>query len=164
MLGTSSTLASPYRRAGSCTEARICTFPVVGAVAADQATRQNMVATGLVEDLKCYLAAADIAICPIEHGSGTKIKLLESLAAGIPTVAFAAALDGTDVRDGMHALVADKNDAGLLSALNRLADDPDLSSAIGHAARQLARERYDWRTIAQQLEHHLLHLVDRGAP
>ena len=79
-------------------------------------------------------------------------------------VAFAAALDGTDVRDGMHALVADKNDAGLLSALNRLADDPDLSSAIGHAARQLARERYDWRTIAQQLEHHLLHLVDRGAP
>src|SRR5436305_378873 len=117
-----------------------------------------MVATGLVEDLKCYLAAADIAICPIEHGSGTKIKLLESLAAGIPTVAFAAALDGTDVRDGMHALVADKNEAGLLSALNRLADDPDLSSAIGHAARQLARERYDWRSIAQQLEHHLLHL------
>ena len=140
------------------------TFLVVGAVAAEKPTGQNIVTTGLVEDLDRYLEAADIAICPIEHGSGTKIKLLESLAAGLPTVAFAAALDGTDARDGVHALVAGTSEAGLLSALNCLADDPDLSSAIGHAARQLARERYDWRTIAQQLEHHLLHLVDRGAP
>lgn len=140
------------------------TFLVVGAVAADLATGQYIVATGLVEDLKCYLEAADIAICPIEHGGGTKIKLLESMAAGLPTVAFAAALDGTDARDGVHALVAGKSEAGLLSALNRLADDPDLSRAIGHAARQLARERYDWRAIAQQLEHHLLHLVDRDGP
>lgn len=75
------------------------------------------------------------------------------MAGGNPT-------DGTGALEGVDALVAGKNEAGLLSALNRLADDPDLLSAIGRAARQLAGERYDWRAIAQQLEHHLLHLVD----
>lgn len=140
------------------------TFLVVGAVAAEGTTGRSIVATGLVEDLKRYMDAADIAICPIEHGGGTKIKLLESLAAGLPTVAFAAALDGTDARDGVQVLVADSSEAGLLSALNRLADDLDLSSAMGRAARQLVRERYDWRAIAQQLERHLLLLVDRHGP
>ena len=77
------------------------------------------------------------------------------MAGGNPT-------DGTGALEGVDALVAGKNEAGLLSALNRLADDPDLLSAIGRAAQQLAGERYDWRAIAQQLEHHLLHLVDRG--
>jgi glycosyltransferase involved in cell wall biosynthesis len=135
------------------------TFLVVGGVSAGRPAGQRMVATGLVEDIGSYMDAADIAICPIEHGGGTKIKLLESLAAGLPTVVFAGALHGTAARNGSHVLVAEENETGLLSALDRLADDRDLAQTIGQAARRLATERYDWRDIAGRLEKHLLRLV-----
>ncbi len=59
------------------------TFLVVGPVARPR-RGGNVVATGFVEDLRLHLQAADLAICPIEHGGGTKIKLLEALAAGLP--------------------------------------------------------------------------------
>ena len=74
------------RRAGHMT------FLVTGTVAAP--SRNGIVATGLVEDFGLALAAADYALCPIEFGGGTKIKLLEGLAAGLPTVAFAESLHG----------------------------------------------------------------------
>jgi glycosyltransferase involved in cell wall biosynthesis len=122
-----------------------------------------MVAPGFVDDIRCYLDAADFAICPIEHGGGTKIKLLEALAAGLPTVVFADALHGIAARNGSHVLVADKSETGLLAALNRLADEPALARAIGQAGRRLATERYDWGDIARQLEGRLLRLVGEWA-
>ena len=67
------------------------TFLVVGAVAPRGWMGENLVCTGFVDDFPSYLRAADLALCPIEYGAGTKIKLLESLAAGLPVVAFAEA-------------------------------------------------------------------------
>jgi glycosyltransferase involved in cell wall biosynthesis len=143
------------------------TFLVIGSVADTRPPGSNVVAERYVEDIGPYLDAADMAICPIEHGGGTKIKLLEYFAAGLPTVAFRDALHGVAARTGMHVLVAEKREDELLSGLNRLADDHDLACAIGAAARRLATERYDWAEIARRLEGHLLGLIDadgRPAP
>jgi glycosyltransferase involved in cell wall biosynthesis len=60
------------------------TFLVIGSVARTRSLGRNVVAESYVEDIAPYLEAADMAICPIEHGGGTKIKLLESLAATSP--------------------------------------------------------------------------------
>ena len=76
-------------------------------------SRDAVVATGLLDDFGVALAAADFALCPIEFGGGTKIKLLEGLAAGLPTVAFAEALHGLDL-DG-EVLAAPKSEHGLLA-------------------------------------------------
>jgi polysaccharide biosynthesis protein PslH len=135
------------------------TFLVVGAVAATRPPGRNVVAESFVQDIAPYLDAADMAICPIEHGGGTKIKLLESLAAGLPTVVFADSLHGLAAEDGTHVLVAGKDEDDLLRALGRLADDRDLAEAIGRAARRLATERYDWADITRRLEDRLLRLV-----
>lgn len=126
------------------------TFLVTGGVSA-AAVERSLVATGPVEELRPYLDAADMAICPIEHGGGTKIKLLECSAAGLPTVAFAESLRGTDARDGLHVLAAEKSEDGLLRALDRLAEDRTLAEEIGHNARSLVAERYDWAHIADRL-------------
>ena len=48
------------------------------------------------DDLPALLAAADLALAPLLAGSGTPIKLLEALAAGIPAVATPAAAEGLD--------------------------------------------------------------------
>lgn len=127
------------------------TFLVVGPLC-PPGVRGNVVATGLVDDFAPYLAAADLSLCPIEHGGGTKIKLLESLAAGLPTVAFAQALDGLHLRDGEHVLVADKSEHSLLQALDRLRLDGALASRLGRAARRHVEDRHGWSAIAGDLE------------
>jgi glycosyltransferase involved in cell wall biosynthesis len=139
------------------------TFLVVGGVNATPRAGRNLVVTGPVEELSGYLEAVDIAICPIEHGGGTKIKLLESLAAGLPTVVFADALHGIPVRDGVHVLAAEKSEEGLLSALDRLVEDADLAENLHRRGRSLVTEGYDWARIAERLEFELVRLAAHRA-
>jgi glycosyltransferase involved in cell wall biosynthesis len=155
----------PANRAGLAWVARLArlatrfTFVVVGRVGRHSVER-NVVVTGLVEDVAPYLEAADLAICPIEHGAGTKIKLLESLAAGLPAVAFSESIDRTDLVHGEHLLVADKSVEGLMAALDRLADDPATAERLAAAGRRLVAERYDWGRSAKALETALERLLD----
>ncbi len=127
------------------------TFLVVGPVARSRRSG-NIVATGFVEDLRLYLQAADLAVCPIEHGGGTKIKLLEALAAGLPTVAFPEAIHGLEIRPGQHVMVADKTPLAMLAALDELAGDRALAHRMGEAGRRLVVDHYSWRQSARQLE------------
>jgi len=127
------------------------TFLVIGPMATP-GVHGNLVATGLVTDLTSYLQAGDISICPIEYGGGTKIKLLESLAAGLPTVAFPEAVHGLSLRDGQHLLVSEKSEDGLLCALNLLVDDPAFADRLGGAARRLMCDEYDWTAMAEQMD------------
>lgn len=140
------------------THAPELTFLVVGALCRPGAW-ENLIATGLVDDFAPYLAAADFSVCPIEHGGGTKIKLLEALAAGLPTVTFAEALDGLDLREGEHVLVAEKSERSLLMALERLRLDDALARRISQRARRHVENRYAWAEIVGALEGALTRLV-----
>ncbi len=46
----------------------------------------RMVFTGVVQDLPQHLAAADVAVVPLDDGGGTRLKILEYFAAGLPVV------------------------------------------------------------------------------
>ena len=138
------------------------TFLVVGKVGGRPRREGNVVVTGHVPEFEPCLTAADFALCPIEFGAGTKVKLIESLAAGIPTVAFAESLKGLGARDGEHLLVADPSAVSLAAALERLASDRELASSRSVAARRYAAERHDWDRIAAGLESALVELVEPG--
>lgn len=143
------------------------TFLAAGHVAPPAISEGGLVALGFVDDLASCFAAADFALCPIEFGGGTKIKLLEGLAAGLPTIAFEESLTGLPLEDGRHLLVVEKSEDGLLAALERLAGDPELAATLGSAGRELVAGAYDWVRVADALEDHLLRLVSapgRRAP
>ena len=134
------------------------TYLVVGSIAAQERS-ERLIAAGRVPDMRPYLAAADIGICPIAHGGGTKLKLLECMAAGLPTVAFAEGIRGTTVRDGEHVIVVREDEARIMSALASLLDDPPAAERLGTAARELAERSYDWGGIAAGLEDALVGLA-----
>ncbi|MFI5313160.1 MAG: glycosyltransferase family 4 protein [Candidatus Dormibacteria bacterium] len=131
------------------------TFLVIGDVARPRRDG-NLVFTGFVTDLRLHMQAADIALCPIQYGGGTKIKLLESLAAGLPTVVFEEALKGTAARPGEHVVAADRSADGVARAVQALISDTALAARIGADGRRLVVERYSWgqaaRTLADALE------------
>jgi glycosyltransferase involved in cell wall biosynthesis len=137
------------------------TFLVVGGISPAPRTEGNVIATGLVPDHRPYLQAADISLCPIQHGGGTKIKLFDGLAAGLATVVFKEAIAGTALVEGEHVLVPGKSDDGLGRAVRRLADEPGLATELGSAGRRFVCAHHDWKTLARGLESALVELVSR---
>lgn len=85
-------------------------------------------------DLAPLYAAADVAAVPLRVGGGTRIKVLEAMAAGVPVVATALAVEGLGLQPERHVLVAERPDA-FAAAIGRLWRDADL------AARQRAEAR-----------------------
>jgi glycosyltransferase involved in cell wall biosynthesis len=127
------------------------TFVVVGSVAASE-RGDGLIVTGPVTDVVPYLQAADAALCPVEHATGTLIKLFEGLACGLATVAFAETIRGTALQAGTHVVVSEKTERALLAALEELAADREAASEIGAAGRAFVAERHTWDELATRLD------------
>lgn len=100
---------------------------------------------GLVEDLGEHIAAADLCLCPIESGGGTRLKLLEYYAAGKAVVSTTKGAEGLRSRHDLEVWVADGPDAFAEGVLRLLAR-PEERARLGAGAQRFAR-RYDWAEI-----------------
>lgn len=106
------------------------------------------IVTGRVADVRPFLGAASLTCVPLETGSGTKIKVLEAMSAGVPIVCSTVAAEGLAIAPDAHALVVDA-DVGLADAVLRVLGDQDLAARLADAARELVERRYAWsRTLS----------------
>ena len=106
--------------------------------------------TGTVEDVRPFYASAVAAIAPIRTGSGTRLKILEAMAAGVPVVSTRLGAEGLDVQDDVHLLFAgDVRET--VAAIDRLLLSDETGHRISASARALVTGRYDWATIGQLL-------------
>lgn len=96
---------------------------------------------GYVADLRPYYAAADVAVAPLRAGGGTRIKLLEAFAHGVPVVATPLAAAGLDARDGVHLRLADTAEA-FAEACREMAWFPDQAARLAAQARHLVEVQY----------------------
>ena len=83
-------------------------------------------------------------------GSGTRLKLLQAMAAGAAIVTTQTGAEGLDITSGREALLAD-DATDFAQAVIALLDDPGRRSVLGAAARELACRRYDWAAILPSL-------------
>jgi len=104
-----------------------------------------LILPGLVEDLPAHIAAADLCLCPLESGGGTRLKLLEYFAGGRAVVSTTKGAEGLRSRHGEEVWIADGADAFAAGVLRLLAD-PTERIRLGANARRFAR-RYDWAAI-----------------
>ena len=110
-----------------------------------------------VPDMAPWLAAARVTVVPLRIGTGTRLKALESMAAGRPTVGTSLGLEGIDLIPGVHAEVADGAPA-MASAVARVLTDDDHARALAAAGRTLVEERYRWSDIGARFAARLLEL------
>ncbi|MGC4059759.1 MAG: glycosyltransferase family 4 protein [Aquabacterium sp.] len=120
---------------------------------------------GYVPDLRDVQSRCAVFLSPLRAGGGSKLKVLEAMAAGLPLVCTSESLSGLGAADGVHALVRDDAEA-LAAALVTLMGEPSLARQMGQAARGLVSERFDWRRSADQLEaaHAQLLTLEQRAP
>jgi polysaccharide biosynthesis protein PslH len=128
------------------------TFVVVGSVRGSSTRRGNLIRTGVVDNLGDYLKAADIAICPIRFGGGTKVKLLEYLASGLPTVAFMESLNGTGIMPNRHVLTVNPDADSLLEGLRQIRNEEEIAARIASEGRRYVVEHHNWARSAEVLE------------
>jgi glycosyltransferase involved in cell wall biosynthesis len=94
-----------------------------------------------------FLARAAVSVVPLRFGTGTRLKALEAMAAGVPLVGTSIGLDGLGIVDGTHALVRDAPE-DLAVAVASLLADRELALRLATAGQALARERFDWQPLA----------------
>lgn len=75
-------------------------------------------------DLTPLLQSAHLTIVPLSSGGGTRIKLLEAMAWGVPMIATPLAAEGLDLIDGDEVLLS-QSDKGLAEAAIALCRDRD---------------------------------------
>jgi len=105
--------------------------------------RDGIVVTGRVDDVRPYIAGADVVVAPLRIARGIQNKVLEAMAMAKPVVATTAAFEGIEAVPGEHLLVEDEADAFAARVLD-LAGDPTRARAIGGAARSHVSARYAW--------------------
>lgn len=110
---------------------------------------ERLVVTGSVPSVAPYLARALATAIPLRAGSGTRLKVLEAAAAGVPVVATRLAVEGLPVVEGQHVLLAESPQE-FAAALRRLRQDPDLCSRLAQNARRMA-ESFAWDGIGAGL-------------
>lgn len=99
---------------------------------------------GLVDDLRDEFARA-VVVVPIWQGGGTRLKVLEALAAGRPLAGTPLGVSGIGFRDREHGLIAEQP-AALADAVVALLEDGARARAFGAAGRRLA-EPYRWERV-----------------
>jgi polysaccharide biosynthesis protein PslH len=103
-----------------------------------------------VADVLPYLRRARALVVPLRSGGGTRLKVLEALAAGTAVVSTAFGTSGLDVRDGAHVLLGDSPQQLADHVVHLLRDDA-AAAALSAAGRKLVVRRYDWSVVARPL-------------
>jgi glycosyltransferase involved in cell wall biosynthesis len=93
--------------------------------------------------LDAFYDAAAISVAPLQAGGGTSIKVLESLAHAVPTVATPTAVRGLDLSAGIHLAVADSA-AEFAAACIDLLRAPERALALGRGGREEVFRRFSW--------------------
>jgi len=111
------------------------------------AREPDVAVAGNVPDILPFLRNARMLAVPLESGGGTRLKILEAFAAGLPVVSTAIGSEGLGVTDGRHVTIAELS--RFAEAVATLLFDPAAADAQAERARVLARDRYDWGIIGQ---------------
>jgi glycosyltransferase involved in cell wall biosynthesis len=105
---------------------------------------------GFVEDVKPYLDQAALGICPIRQGSGTRLKVLTFMAAGLPTVSTSKGAEGIQYTNGHDIIISDNAEDFVKNMIGLLSNPPRMKT-LGGNSRELMLKKYDWNVIGKEL-------------
>jgi polysaccharide biosynthesis protein PslH len=110
----------------------------------------NVVVTGAVGDVRPYLYRAAVVVAPVRAGSGTRLKILEALAAGKAVVSTPLGREGLDLDPGRDLVVAGSAES-FAAEVVRVLNDPDWGAALGAQGAVRVTQTYGWEVVLAQL-------------
>ena len=128
-----------------------CSLAIVGrhppaSVSALARQHGNVVVTGTVPDVRPYLWGSSVAVIPLRIGGGTRLKIFEAMAAGVPLVSTSIGAEGLPLTPQEHLRIADS--AGeFAAACIDLLQDASARMRMAAAARELVADCFSWEQV-----------------
>jgi glycosyltransferase involved in cell wall biosynthesis len=89
-------------------------------------------------------------VVPLKVGGGSRLKILEAMAAGVPVVSTTLGAEGLDVRHDENILIADTTEQ-LVQAITSMTENKTRRNQLSAAGRELVSRRYDWSSLGTEL-------------
>jgi hypothetical protein len=102
-------------------------------------------------DIRTVAAMASVSIVPLRIGAGSRLKILDSMAVGLPVVTTGVGCDGLAVDDGEHVMIRDDPQA-FAEAIVDLLRDARIWNRLRENGRRLIEQRYSWETTLKSLD------------
>jgi glycosyltransferase involved in cell wall biosynthesis len=110
----------------------------------------TLTVTGEVPDARPWFARADAFVVPLRAGSGTRLKILEALAAACPVVSTPKGAEGLELAHGEHLLLAE-SEAELADAVRWCLRHREEALAMARRGRALVERLYSWHANAARV-------------
>ena len=137
------------------------TFNILGNCLPEGRYPKNVVRHGLVsvEKKLQLLQQANVALNPMDAGSGSNVKVFDYFAHSLPLISTPIGVRGVEVVDGEHVLLARLEEFAVV--LNSWRERQDDWLRMGQAGYELGRQKYTWNSIAQPVADYLQSAVSR---
>jgi polysaccharide biosynthesis protein PslH len=103
-----------------------------------------------VADVRPYLGESGVMTVPLRIGGGSRLKILEALACGLPVVSTKVGAEGLLLKPGEDYVQAEED--AMASALVHAIRNPREMLAMAERARRLVLDAYEWSVLARKLE------------
>lgn len=128
------------------------TLTIVGRAPSDRLRKlaertEGVSLTGTVPDVRPYLARAGISVVPLRVGGGTRIKIYEAMAMGVPVVSTTIGAEGLPVTHEQQLLIADTPEEQVESIV-RLMSNPHEARSLAANALAFVRQHGSWSAVA----------------
>jgi glycosyltransferase involved in cell wall biosynthesis len=102
-----------------------------------------------VPDVRPFLGGGGVLAVPLRVGGGSRLKILEALATGLPVVSTRVGAEGLLLRPGEHYVAAEPDEmaAALIDAVRH----PERLVGQAEAGQRVVLERYDWAGLSERL-------------
>ena len=113
--------------------------------------KDNIEISDNVEDISGAYQKSHVLLAPIYGPGGTRYKILEAMATGVPVVTTPEGIEGLGVEDGREALIR-SDSQGLALATIKVLTKSTLYNHLAQNADMFVRQRYNWEVIANALD------------
>jgi glycosyltransferase involved in cell wall biosynthesis len=107
--------------------------------------------TGTVDDIRPYLWGSRISVVPIRIGGGTRLKIYECMAAGIPVVSTTVGAEGLRYTNGNNIMIADSPEVFAAASVQLLSND-SFRIVLARRARKFAMHNLSWGAVCRDFE------------
>jgi polysaccharide biosynthesis protein PslH len=128
---------------------------------AEFANNSQIVLTGFLDDIQPTLATAAVCVVPLQSGGGTRLKILEAWAVGLPVVSTTVGANGLEAQNGVHCRIQDEP-KHFAEAVIELLQNPEQAHELACAARRHAEQKFDWSVIGKNLSDFLITMREKA--
>lgn len=108
----------------------------------------NFVVHGFVDDVRPYLWDATAYICPIRDGGGTKLKILDALAVGVPLIAHTFSCKGIAVEPNKHVLFA-STPKEYVDQVEKILSDSEMRNRLAINGPKFIKDNFSYENIGR---------------